>query len=123
FFALPPINEAYGTPMLGSADLVVMFNDTPEARQLMQYLASPQPQEIWAEIGGFLSPHQGVNQEAYPNDLTRQQAQLLTEAEVFRFDASDLMPAAVGSGAFWEGMVNYVSEGNLDEVLQNIEAA
>jgi alpha-glucoside transport system substrate-binding protein len=123
FFPLPPIDEEYGTPALGGADLIVMLRDTPEAREFMQYLATPQPQEIWAGIGGFLSPHQGVEASAYPNDLTRKQAEFLTEAEVFRFDASDLMPSAVGSGAFWEGMVNYISEGNLDQVLQNIETA
>ena len=123
FFPFPPINEEYGTPVLGGADLIVMLNDTPEARALMEYLATPEPQEIWAEAGGFISPHQGVDPAVYPDDLTRKQAETLTEAEVFRFDASDLMPSAVGSGAFWEGMVNYVSEGNLDQVLQNIETA
>ncbi len=28
-----------------------------------------------------------------------------------RFDASDLMPAAVGSGSFWTGMVDYMKGG------------
>ena len=28
-----------------------------------------------------------------------------------RFDASDLMPAAVGSGSFWTGMVEYMKGG------------
>ncbi|HEC34728.1 MAG TPA: carbohydrate ABC transporter substrate-binding protein, partial [Chloroflexi bacterium] len=81
-----------------------MFNDTPEARQLLEYLASPEPQEIWAAAGGFISPHKGVSMDAYPDDLTRKMAEMVVSAEVFRFDASDLMPAAVGAGSFWTGV-------------------
>ena len=42
-----------------------------------------------------------------------------------RFDASDLMPAAVGSGSFWTGMVEYMrgGPGNVDKVLQDIESS
>ncbi len=123
FFPFPQIDPEYGAPMLGGADLIVMFNDTPEARQLLEYLVTPEAQEIWAERGGFLSPNKRVNPEVYPNDITRRQAELLVETEIFRFDASDLMPAAVGSGAFWSGMVDYVAGDDLDEVLQDVEAA
>jgi len=123
FFPFPPIEEKWGTPVLGGADLIVMFNDTPEARALMQYLASPKPQEIWAAKGGFLSPHRGVSLDVYPDDLTRKMAKMVVEAEVFRFDASDLMPAAVGAGSFWKGTLDYVGGTDLDAVLEEIEAS
>ena len=53
---------------------------------------------------------------------------ILTEAlkdGTGRFDASDLMPAAVGQGSFWTGMVEYVKGGpdSLDGVLDDIEAS
>ena len=40
-----------------------------------------------------------------------------------RFDASDMMPSAVGSGSFWTGMVKYIQSGpsSLDGVLNDIE--
>ena len=40
-----------------------------------------------------------------------------------RFDASDQMPSAVGSGSFWTGMVKYIQGGpsSLDGVLNDIE--
>ena len=123
FFPLPPINEEFGTPMLGGADLIVMFNDTPEARQLMQYLATPEAQEIWAAKGGFLSPNKRVSLDVYPDKTTRAMAEALTSAEVFRFDGSDLMPAAVGAGSFWTGMVDYIAGEDLDTVLEAIEAS
>jgi hypothetical protein len=42
-----------------------------------------------------------------------------------RFDASDLMPAAVGSGKEWTEMINYIKNGPsyLDTALNNIESA
>ncbi|GAG95244.1 unnamed protein product [marine sediment metagenome] len=123
FFPFPPIDPSYGTPVLGGADLIVMFNDTPEARELMEYLASAQPQEIWASAGGFISPSKEVNLDSYPDELTKKMADMVVKAEVFRFDASDLMPAAVGAGSFWSGTLEYVSGEDLDTVLRDIEAS
>jgi len=116
FFPFPSIDATYGVPALGAADLIVMFNDTPQARALMEYLATPEPQEIWAALGG-ISPNKRVGLDAYPDATTRSMAQALTSAEVFRFDASDLMPAAVGAGTFWSGTLDYVGGQDLDSVL------
>ncbi len=123
FFPFPSIDATYGVPALGGADLVVMFNDTPQARALMEYLASPEPQEIWAAQGGFLSPNKRVSLDVYPTATDRAMAEALTSAEVFRFDGSDLMPAAVGSGSFWTGTLDYVGGQDLDAVLATIEAS
>lgn len=121
FFMLPPIDEEWGTPALGAADMISMFNDTPEARALMQFLASPKAQEIWVSQLGKLSPNVRVSEDAYPDVLTRKAAQLLAQADTFRFDGSDLMPAAVGSGAFFDGILNYVAGDDLDDVLIMID--
>jgi len=122
FFPLPPIDEQWGTPALIAGDVIVMFNDTPEVRQLVEYLAGPEPQEIWAALGGFISANKNVSLDAYPDDLTRKMAQAITQAEVARFDGSDLMPAAVGAGSFWSGVLDYVGGTDLDTVLEEIEA-
>ena len=50
-------------------------------------------------------------------------AEILQDATVFRFDASDLMPGQVGTGAFWTGMVDWVNGAPLDEVLTSIDEA
>src|SRR5690606_37772719 len=94
-----------------------------EARALMQFLASPEAQEIWVGELGKLSPNVRVSGDAYPDDLTRKAAALLASADVFRFDGSALRPAAVGSGAFWEGVLNYVAGDELVDVLMMIAAA
>ena len=41
-----------------------------------------------------------------------------------RFDASDQMPSAVGSGSFWSEMVKLVNGAqDIDTTLNNIEAS
>ena len=35
--------------MTGGGDLFGMFNDTPQARSLIQYLLTPEAQQIWVE--------------------------------------------------------------------------
>ncbi len=122
-FPFPAIDAAYGIPALGAGDVVVMLRDTPQARAFMQYLATPEPHEIWAALGGFLSPHRGVSLDVYPDAITRLQAETLAGADVFRFDGSDLMPAAIGAGTFWVGTVDYVAGEDLDTVLATIEAS
>jgi len=121
FFPFPSIDPEYGTPALGAADMFAMFNDTPEARALMRYLATAGAQEIWVAQLGKLSANRRVNPNAYPDDLTRKAATILAGSETFRFDASDLMPAAVGSGSFWSGVLDYVGGEDLDSVLERIE--
>lgn len=121
FFPFPPIDPQYGTPALGAADMFAMFNDTPEARAFMEYIVSPEAQEIWVGELGKLSANKRINPAAYPDDLTRKAAKILSEASTFRFDGSDLMPSAVGAGSFWTGILDYVSGVPLMKVLMTIE--
>jgi alpha-glucoside transport system substrate-binding protein len=121
FFPFPPIDPQYGTPALGSADMFAMFNDTPEARAFMEYIVTPEAQEIWVGELGKLSANKRVSPAAYPDDLTRKAAKILSEASTFRFDGSDLMPSAVGAGSFWTGILDYVSGIELIKVLMTIE--
>lgn len=123
FFVFPPIDPQQGTPLLGAGDLISAFRDTPEVRAFLQYLAGPEAQAIWCGALGKLATNVNVDPSIYPDQLTAQAAEILKGAEIFRFDASDLMPAAVGSGAFWKGILDYVSGVPLDRVLQEIEAA
>jgi alpha-glucoside transport system substrate-binding protein len=64
----------------------------------MRYLADPAGAAIWAAHGGFISPNQSLDLAVYPDALTRSIARRLIEAgDGFRFDLSDLQPAAFGS--------------------------
>lgn len=122
FFPLPPIDPDFGTPMMGAGDLITAFRDTPEVRELLNWLASAEAQEIWAVELGKLPVNKLVDPAVLP-PLTAKAAALLAEADVFRFDASDLMPAAVGAGTFWWGVVDFVGGVPLDTVLETIEVS
>jgi alpha-glucoside transport system substrate-binding protein len=89
----------------------------------MEFLATWEAGVNWAKAGGALFPYKNQDLSAYPSNLERAQAELLLNAKVFRFDASDLMPAEVGAGTFWTGMVDYVSGVSIDKVLDDIEAS
>ncbi len=120
-FALPAINPAWGTPVLGGGDQFVAFNDRPEVQEFMAFLTTWEACAPWAKAGGALFPHKTQNFADYGSNIEREIAKILVNATVFRFDASDLMPAEVGAGSFWTGMVDFVSGRNVDTVLQTIE--
>ncbi len=119
-FELPSIKPEFGKPLLVGGLVFGLLNDTPAARKLMAYLATAQPHRSWASQS-YISPHKGVPLSAYPNTLMQKQAQILTEAKTIRFDASDLMPAEVGTGTFWTGTVDYVGGKDLKLVLKEID--
>jgi alpha-glucoside transport system substrate-binding protein len=121
FFPFPDINPQYSGAVEVAGDLFGMFNDTPQARALLQYLTTPQAQAIWVRRGGALSANRQVPLDAYPDPIARQQAQALVSAKIVRFDASDLMPEAMNN-AFWKGILDFVQNpGNLDSVLSNLD--
>jgi alpha-glucoside transport system substrate-binding protein len=120
-FALPAIDEKWGIPVLGGGDQFVVFNDTPEVRSFMEFLTTWDSAKTWATAGGALFPHQDQNFDDYGSPIERELAKILVGAKVFRFDASDLMPAEVGAGTFWTGMTDVVSGVPIDDVLEAIE--
>ena len=123
FFPLPGIQAEFGLPILVSGDIFAVLNNTSEARALMEYLATPKPHEIWASLGGYLSPHNQVNLDAYIDEVAKRQAETILDAETVRFDGSDMMPGTVGTGTFWTGVTDYVGGADLDAVLSDIQAS
>ena len=108
-FPFPAIDGQGGNYVVGGGDVMVMFKDSPAAQALFKYLGSPEAAEIWAERGGFSSPNKNVNPDVYPDELTRTTASALAEAEVFRFDMSDLMPSAFGSDAMFKRLQDFLA--------------
>jgi alpha-glucoside transport system substrate-binding protein len=109
----PDIGES-DNPVVGGGDVMVMFKDNPAARALIEYLGTPEAAEIWASRGGFSSPNQNLDAAVYPDDIQRTTATALAEAEVFRFDLSDLQPAAFGSDAMFSLLQDFLR--NPDDV-------
>jgi alpha-glucoside transport system substrate-binding protein len=123
FYYLPPIDPKYGKPVLFAGDLFSLFNDRPESRAVIQFLTTYESIQPWIKMGGgAISPHKNANLADYTTELDRKMAQTVLGATSARFDGSDLMPGAVGSGSFWKGITDYVSgASNLDQALQTIQ--
>ncbi len=122
YFYLPPIDPKYGKPVLGSGALVGMINDRPEVREVMKWLTYGESGRVEGQAGIQIAPQNDASLDWYP-PAQRGFAEILMNADTFRFDGSDLMPAGVGADAFWKGMVDYVNGQDLDTVLKNIDAA
>lgn len=120
FFPFPDVNPEFSGALTGAGDLFGMFNDTPQSRALINYLVTPEAQQIWVNIGGALSGNREVTE--YPDEISQKSAEALINAEIFRFDASDLMPEAMNN-AFWGAILNYVQNpGDLDQILSDLDA-
>jgi alpha-glucoside transport system substrate-binding protein len=84
--------------VVGGGDVAVALRRTAAASQLLRFLATPEAAAPWAAAGGFLSPNLDLDLSLYPDEVTRSVARRLLEAgDGFRFDLSDLQPAAFGS--------------------------
>jgi len=116
-YAFPEINDS-GPVVMGGGDVMVMFKDNPAARALIEYLATPEAAEIWAAKGGFSSPNKNVDTSVYPDELTKKTASELANAEVFRFDMSDLMPGAFGSDALFTLLQDFLKTPDDVEAIQ-----
>ena len=122
FFYLPPIDEAYGKPVLGAGDIYAMFNDRPEVRAVIQYFSMGESLKGWVEAGGAIAVQKDASLDWYGDPITRNVAVMIQNATSFRFDASDLMPGAVGAGSFWKSMTDFVSGSiDLDTALTQID--
>jgi alpha-glucoside transport system substrate-binding protein len=119
----PVVEGGYdGRPVLVGGDLAMLINDTPAARAAMEFLAQAQYGQSWAAAGGWLSPHADFDASVYPTEVERSLFQIGAEADIARFDASDLMPGPVGTGSFWVGIIDFIGgQRSLDEVLVSID--
>ncbi|MEO1131482.1 MAG: ABC transporter substrate-binding protein [Cyanobacteria bacterium J06639_1] len=122
-FPLPSIEPDSDAPLLIAGTVFAALSDSPETRALVEYLTTVEPHQRWVESENYISPHQSITPDSYTNPLLSQQAELLANATSIRFDASDLMPGAVGTGTFWSGVVDYVGGADLDGVLQAIDTS
>jgi ABC-type glycerol-3-phosphate transport system substrate-binding protein len=125
-FAFPSFEGGPENAVVGGGDTVVMFNDTPATRALVEYLATADAAEIWARRGGFASPNRQVDPTIYPDEITRKTATALAEAEVFRFDMSDLAPAEFGATpgrGEWKVLQDFLRDPDVEQTARALERA
>lgn len=127
WFPFPPIDQE-GTLYAGELTVVGTNGNRPEVVDFLKRFIA---ENVQCEMGGVqassrISPNVNVGPDCYANDILADASVILTGAlaeGTGRFDASDLMPAEVGSGSFWTGMIEYMRGGpdSVDGILQDIE--
>ena len=124
FFYFPSYeSKDLGNPVLGGGTLMAITDPSDATSALMEYFKLPLAHEVFMAQSGFLTPHKGVNLDAYLNDALRGQGEILINATTFRFDGSDLMPGGVGAGTFWTGMVDFTGGKDAQTVADEIQAS
>jgi alpha-glucoside transport system substrate-binding protein len=132
WFQFPEIDQQ-GALIAG--EMAAIYDDRPEVRAFVESFTGQEAQCTMGHAGGpghrrrraaDLAEHLEVGPDCYRDEVMQEASRQIVEAleaGTARFDASDLMPAAVGSGSFWDGMNEWMQGADLDTVLQEIDAA
>ncbi|MFB7945206.1 ABC transporter substrate-binding protein [Kitasatospora phosalacinea] len=125
-FHMPAVNPDVKSPVEGGGEFLAAFSDRPEVQAVQNYLSSSEWASSRVKVSpGWVSANQGVDKSLYTDPIDKLSAESLTDpAATFRFDASDLMPAAVGSGAEWKALTAWFAEGqSIQKTAADIDAA
>jgi alpha-glucoside transport system substrate-binding protein len=127
FFEFPSID---GSPpaVMGGGDLAALLKPSEGGKALLEFLATPEAAEVWAGLGGFISPNKNVDVSAYTDPIDKRAAQALIDAgDSVRYDLSDLQPtefgATTGQG-IWGILTDFMSHpDDVQGTAQQLEAA
>jgi alpha-glucoside transport system substrate-binding protein len=119
FFPHPKFNDQYAGNVEGFFDSFVMYNSTPQAKALMQYMATDQAQQIWVDQGGTLAASKNITK--YPNAIFENASKIATGAKNILLTAGDYMPADM-QHAFWKSLLDFTNDqSKLDSILASLD--
>jgi len=129
-FYEPPMGTKFGKPVEGGGEFVGAFTDRPEVEAFQQYLAS----SAWADskakqnslthTSGWATANMNVDKSLIKDPVDALSTTILTDPNAtVRFDASDLMPASVGSGTFWTQVTQWILGQSTKDALDKVEAS
>jgi alpha-glucoside transport system substrate-binding protein len=138
-FPFPSIGGNSGA--MGGGDTLIVFDSAPENVQAVKDWITPEWQCTLASAsGGGIAEHGGhgvagverlpghkdVDPACYESEAAQTFAATITDAlanNLFVFDASDLMPAAVGQGSFWTAMIDWSRGSESQSVADEVESS
>jgi alpha-glucoside transport system substrate-binding protein len=123
-FILPPIDASAGPAVTGGGEIVGAFSNDADTIKVQKYLSSPEWANSRVKLGGVISANKGLDPKNASSEILTQAIKTLQDPKTtFRFDASDLMPGAVGTASFFTGMVDWINGKSTDDVLKTIDAS
>lgn len=121
-FPLPGI-EAGASTIEAGGEFVTAFSDNAATVKVLEFMSSPEFADARVKLGGVISANKNADPSLASSQFLTDAMKLVQNTDTtVRFDASDLMPATVGSGSFWKGMVDWIDGKPTDTVLSDIQA-
>ncbi len=121
-FVLPGYEEGSATIEVGG-EFVAGFSDSDATKKVLVFMSSPEFADARVSEGGAISANLKADPNKASSEFLVEAMKLLQDPNTtVRFDASDLMPATVGSGSFWKGMVDWIDGKDQATVLSDIQA-
>jgi len=125
-FIMPPYEAggaSDGAVVTGGGEIVAAFDDSESTQKVQEYLSSADWANSRVSLGGVISANKGLDPANASSNILKAAIEILqADTTTFRFDASDLMPGAVGAGTFFKGMIDFVNGTDTSTVLQQIES-
>ena len=122
-FAFPTINSANAGAIEGGGEFIAALRDAPEVKAVQDYTTSVDFANKRAALGGWFTSNKNIDTSVYASSFEKGLADQLKGATVFRFDASDLMPSAVGSGAEWKQLTAWITGQSTKDTVDAIQGA
>ncbi len=123
-FYLPVMNDKFGKPVEVAGSLTTAFSDRPEVQAFEYYMSTTHYANDRATQSEWLSANLGLTTKSVTDPIQQLSLQILQDPKtVARFDASDQMPAAVGSGAEWTNLTAWITGQSDSATLSAIDAA
>lgn len=119
FFGHPSMgNSQFDGNYNGFYDNYAMYNNSPAARQLMQWMVTKDAQQIWASSGVSLSSNKSTT---YNDSVFKAAAVVVTSGTNMLITAGDYMPTDMRN-AYWQSLLNVTSNpGSLNSELSHLD--
>ena len=101
----PPIN--YKNTIVGIGDSLVLLKNDSMSKNIISKILSSDFGEKWAsyENTEYISANKNFNKANINNELTKYEFEVVHKAlndDLFRYDASEIMPRPIGSNLLWK---------------------
>ncbi|MDS1268966.1 extracellular solute-binding protein [Lipingzhangella sp. LS1_29] len=123
-FTFPAVGDE--APVVLGGDIAVAMTEEEAAQELLAFLATPEAGTAWAQQGGFLSPNDNVDVEAYPDEFTQGLAESVHQAgDDVRYDLSDQLPSGFGAtegSGMWATLQDFLRDpGDPEAIAEELE--
>lgn len=125
-FYEPPMGDKFGKPVEVGAEFIAAFASRPEVQAFQWYLTTAHWANNQSKVTGSsrISANKGLDAANVKDPILKLSVQILQDPKtVTRFDASDQMPAAVGSAAEWKQLTAWITGQDDSTTLSSIDSA